>query len=697
MKPLIPYVGTNNYAKESFEAALTNAPSNNILKTLFAEASTAERCNFLEAVSEMYNSDCLTKPQALHLISLVEKADDLIDTAYDYIEFCENNDVDLDVVLVDTPYYAERVMTRSNIIDSLHDGSMYTNQLTKNRTFKESTNGDNDVFNAVSEVYEDALRNLENYKSGNKSTFDIYKEDMHFDDFPEFSDLLVESINADACKGVITPENASVEKSFCIKAFENFNVASMLPEAPLTGDSDDPNEIYIKSDSIEDILKSDDAEIDASQGLSGKEPTIDLTVENAFYDAHLKLMESQYFTALEAAVPKNNVTFDSEAKKLFAKIKTAVNADENPDDYLQKALNVSKNRYTFNFKDDSPMGEDQIRSILLMLKYVPRKENTKILDYSKKVGDITITLTFDSMQSGISMSYSLPQATKESADEIIQDQYLGNKKLVANMVNSVIESVTYGNEDFMTVTENSIEHYLEKELMNESSPMYESAKALYAYCNPERNPDDNIITENTSDPDRYALLGKIKGILESVMESRYACYTVLNEAEFMEAEDEDIDDDIKPTIDLLNKLGYGTKYSCSGHSKTRISDDNMGDGIYKGKLYSTARITFDRDYKFKIIPRGWYQNPNMKVSSIYVEPLKYNPKDGSPDEAFKKWKEGYMTSLKAWVEDLKTAKENNSDAMVESIISDLEKFGMDFLESGSGYSNLGISVADLLK
>ena len=56
-----------------------------------------------------------------------------------------------------------------------------------------------------------------------------------------------------------------------------------------------------------------------------------------------------------------------------------------------------------------------------------------------------------------------------------------------------------------------------------------------------------------------------------------------------------------------------------------------------------------------------------------------------------------MTSLKAWVEDLKTAKENNSDAMVESIISDLEKFGMDFLESGSGYSNLGISVADLLK
>ena len=69
MKPLIPYVGTNNYAKESFESALTNAPSNNILKTLFAEASTAERCNFLEAVSEMYNSDCLTKRQALHLIS----------------------------------------------------------------------------------------------------------------------------------------------------------------------------------------------------------------------------------------------------------------------------------------------------------------------------------------------------------------------------------------------------------------------------------------------------------------------------------------------------------------------------------------------------------------------------------------------------------------------------------------------------
>ena len=86
MKPLIPYVGTNDYVKESFGfiGAKTNKP--NKLKALFAEASSVQKCNILNAIYENYEAHNLSENQSLHLISLVERADDLCDIAIEYIE-----------------------------------------------------------------------------------------------------------------------------------------------------------------------------------------------------------------------------------------------------------------------------------------------------------------------------------------------------------------------------------------------------------------------------------------------------------------------------------------------------------------------------------------------------------------------------------------------------------------------------------
>lgn len=679
MKPLIPYVGTNDYAKESFEFIGVKSNKPNKLKDLFAEACAVERCNFLDSIYENYEADVLTEEQALHLISLVEKADNLTDIAIDYIMFCEENDVSLDVDGINLYVFGESVMTRPAIIDSFHRDSIIADQRLKEHQFLEST--DSTVALRCTEVYASTMENFHAYEAGESSTFDSYQNTQRLSDYPEFANLMIESIQAEMCKDIISPEDANIEKGFCLKAFEAFNVGEMHPETPLTGSDEQKS---IRSTNIEDILKADNADIDSEQGLEGKAPALDLSTESAHDLAHVNLALSGFFTAFESAVPKNNVEFDTEIRKLFAKIKECcdVPAGENDDIFLKKCLNISKSRYAFKFKQNPPMQEQQIRSILLMLKFVPNKVNGKIVDYSKELNNIKLSLQFDSMDAGINVSYTYkegkqpaPVAGAAPVKESAEDKYLFNRTKVANIINTVIESVTFDDSEFKHVTESTVEKYLTEELMNTDSLMHEYAEALLEYVHP---------TDESAVNDGYELLEKFKPAYEKVIGDRYACFVVLNESdmlkEFEEASEEDIDEDIKPIIELLNRLGYKTKYSCSGHDQTRITPDHKKDGVYQGKLYTTARITFDKKYNFKIIPKGWYQNPNSDKTSIYVEPLTYNPKNGSPDEAFKKWKEGYMNSLKAWVEDLEESKKTNSSDMVESFMECAYSMGGDILK-----------------
>ena len=127
-------------------------------------------------------------------------------------------------------------------------------------------------------------------------------------------------------------------------------------------------------------------------------------------------------------------------------------------------------------------------------------------------------------------------------------------------------------------------------------------------------------------------------------------------------EEAKIDDDIKDTVDSLNKKGYKTKYSCSGHNHTRIKDDNYRDGIYKGNLYTTARIVFNTLYELPDAPEYWNIKQVDGKSYMNVKPLPYNTKDGTPEQAFIKWKDLYMASLKEWVKKL----DNKKDAKNES-------------------------------
>lgn len=140
--------------------------------------------------------------------------------------------------------------------------------------------------------------------------------------------------------------------------------------------------------------------------------------------------------------------------------------------------------------------------------------------------------------------------------------------------------------------------------------------------------------------------------------------------------DDGIDDDILPIVQKLNSKGYKVKYSCSGHPSSRSKNDVYRDGVYKGNLYSSARVIFDKKYNIGHAPKYW-QTKSLKdgnASAIYVEPPTFKIVDGLPTEAFNKWKAKYMASLKSWVDALPqegTKKKDDTKEVVETVMNEL--------------------------
>ena len=160
-------------------------------------------------------------------------------------------------------------------------------------------------------------------------------------------------------------------------------------------------------------------------------------------------------------------------------------------------------------------------------------------------------------------------------------------------------------------------------------------------------------------------------------------------AEILEASKDDIDEDIRAIVDKLNRKGYKTKYSCSGHTKARIKEDGYRNGIYKGKLYTTARIVFDDDYKLNP-PKGWKIKTFDGKIGIYPVAPDYNYSNGVPDDAFKKWKNEYMAELKMWVNGLPD-KPGPTEESVDDLLDDFSELLFEdayFLEKKKRVKNM---------
>lgn len=171
----------------------------------------------------------------------------------------------------------------------------------------------------------------------------------------------------------------------------------------------------------------------------------------------------------------------------------------------------------------------------------------------------------------------------------------------------------------------------------------------------------------------------------------------INEVVLLEAAP--IEDEIKDIIDVLREKGYHTKYSSPGHHHLRRKEDADHNGVYNGKLYSDARLMFDDDYKsIPDAPKYWYTRLVDDKTYLDVKPITYNSNDGTPDEAFAKWKDKYMTSLREWANEIgkkpgpKEKSEKDDEVTKESPeFGDIDDNYQDFCESV--FEDLNIDLA----
>ena len=131
------------------------------------------------------------------------------------------------------------------------------------------------------------------------------------------------------------------------------------------------------------------------------------------------------------------------------------------------------------------------------------------------------------------------------------------------------------------------------------------------------------------------------------------------------------DDGMMEILDTLNRKGYKTKYSCSGHKRS-FKEDRNDDGVINGKLTSGARIMFMDDYEFPDPPKHWGWKTVDGKDYLYVIAVSHNADKIDSDKAFDAWKNKYMASLKRWVDSLPDQAEADQDKIIKTKAKDEE-------------------------
>ena len=172
------------------------------------------------------------------------------------------------------------------------------------------------------------------------------------------------------------------------------------------------------------------------------------------------------------------------------------------------------------------------------------------------------------------------------------------------------------------------------------------------------------------------LNAKIKTVTEKVkdesMNTKGDIFTESASDDIVE-EAANMEDEIKPIVAEFERKGYKVKYASPGHTKLRKKEDKEPDGVFYGKLYSDARVMFDKKYDFPAAPKYWKWRDVDGCSYLDIVELSYTDKDITPDEAFSKWKTNYMNSLREYVKSLKPINQEVKESTFDTSL-DFDEF-----------------------
>ena len=441
---------------------------------------------------------------------------------------------------------------------------------------------------------------------------------------------------------------------------ENF-IANMLPQTGSTEGLGNPasvvkdvkdlndsieNKTSDSSDNLEGIELPDDIELESVYNyIMNDDLEYDYTTEGTIRDFAMKIKTKTILSskikkaALERAILKNKIKitlkFGKSDKKVVDELKRKLIEKEKELRSLQSDLNSDEAKDLKEFIN-------AIEKELKDHKYDETKDDDKAKDKDDKKDDKKDDTNKEKNSKKIAND---EKKDKDALAEIGRAfaKKEKNKSIVESGIDSLLEDI-----DAM-VESNSID--LQGDF-SEISPEINLIKVYEAKLEKamDENNIDAVISYNN----------KLRYIKEHVSDYIQS-HTSTDDMTFEAA---NIDSEMKPIIEVLNKKGYKTKYSSAGHRHLRKKEDESRDGVYYGKLYSDARIQFDKDYDFPAAPKYWCWKAVQGVKDyLDIIPEPYRESDGTPDEAFNKWKTNYLNTLKRWVDNLPEQNKSNNDVV----------------------------------
>jgi hypothetical protein len=426
------------------------------------------------------------------------------------------------------------------------------------------------------------------------------------------------------------PSNSNIKSETSEPTIDENFIANMLPQTGSTEGLGDPESV------IKDVKTLDDSIEDKTQtdpdNYEGIELPDDVEIESVLDYINNDEIEYNYTTedvirSLAAKV-KTRIVLPAKIKKVALdkaiiknkiKFKSKFNLDEKTLAELKRSL-IEKEKKLRELQKE--LTNDEVKELNAFIKTTEKELNDKNREKNEKKDKEKIKK--------IGKDFAEYEKNKDEKKEDNKSTSKTDKTALESMI-SELDELRDGNND-LTPELQIISLYESKldEAMNDNN-----IDAIVAYTNKIRY---------------------IKNHINDVAQEMVATESI-NEAA-------NIDNDMKPIIEVLNQKGYKTKYSSAGHHGLRKKEDDKRDGVYYNKLYSDARIQFDQDYDFPPAPKYWcWKEVNGSKDYLDIIPEPYRDSDGTPNEAFTKWKGKYMSTLKTWVDNLPDKNKSDSEVV----------------------------------